>query len=113
MGNLPIRFWNDIHKLIARSLLKYLTCLVSLDGEASATDEAKKRNHVLRKLEKRKKDRTLDPHIEEQFASGRLLACISSPPSHCGRADGYILEKELEFYIKNIQRKKGRGAGAA
>ncbi|ESR46547.1 hypothetical protein CICLE_v10003097mg [Citrus x clementina] len=71
--------------------------------QASATDEAKKRNHVLRKLEKRKKDRTLDPHIEEQFASGRLLACLSSPPSHCGRADGYILEKELEFYIKKIQ----------
>ncbi|OAY65068.1 40S ribosomal protein S8-like [Ananas comosus] len=80
-----------------------------------ATEEAKKSNHVLRKLEKRQQNRTLDPHIEEQFASGRLLACISSRPGQCGRADGYILEgKELEFYMKKIQRKKGKGgAGAA
>ncbi|KAH9685891.1 40S ribosomal protein S8 [Citrus sinensis] len=113
------------------------------EGEAPATDEAKKSNHVLRKLEKRRKDRTLDPHIEEQFGSGRLLACVSSPPGHCGRADGYwidtgeqdsimvifaffflalmgffisdryILEKELEFYMKKIQGKKGRGADVA
>ncbi|EOX93802.1 40S ribosomal protein S8 isoform 3 [Theobroma cacao] len=56
----------------------------------------------------------LDAHIEEQFGAGRLLACISSRPGQCGRADGYILEgKELEFYTKKIQRKKGKGAGAA
>ncbi|KAL9441717.1 hypothetical protein AB3S75_017729 [Citrus x aurantiifolia] len=84
------------------------------EGEAPATEEAKKSNHVLRKLEKRQKDRTLDPHIEEQFGSGRLLACIASRPGQCGRADGYILEgKELEFYMKKLQRKKGKGAGAA
>ncbi|CAL9120736.1 unnamed protein product [Musa textilis] len=83
------------------------------EGEAAA-EEAKKSNHVTRKLEKRQQGRTLDPHIEEQFGSGRLLACISSRPGQCGRADGYILEgKELEFYMKKIQRKKGKGAGAA
>ncbi|MBA0729196.1 hypothetical protein Golax_023447 [Gossypium laxum] len=83
------------------------------DGEVAA-EETKKSNHVLRKLEKRQKERTLDAHIEEQFGSGRLLACISSRPGQCGRADGYILEgKELEFYMKKIQRKKGKGAGAA
>ncbi|OAY76726.1 40S ribosomal protein S8, partial [Ananas comosus] len=78
-------------------------------------EESKKSNHVLRKLEKRQQGRTLDPHIEEQFGGGRLLACISSRPGQCGRADGYILEgKELEFYTKKIQRKKGKGgAGAA
>ncbi|KAJ8440410.1 hypothetical protein Cgig2_017643 [Carnegiea gigantea] len=81
--------------------------------EAEATEEAKKSNHVLRKLEKRKQNRTLDPHIEEQFGGGRLLACISSRPGQCGRADGYILEgKELEFYMKKIQRKKGKAAAA-
>ncbi|CAN1810500.1 40S ribosomal protein S8, partial [Linum perenne] len=59
-------------------------------------------------------ERQLDPHIEEQFGGGRLLACISSRPGQCGRADGYILEgKELEFYMKKLQRKKGKGAGAA
>ncbi|XP_040987102.1 40S ribosomal protein S8-like [Juglans microcarpa x Juglans regia] len=81
---------------------------------APATEEAKKSNHVQRKLEKRQQNRKLDAHIEEQFGSGRLLACISSRPGQCGRADGYILEgKELEFYMKKIQRKKGKGAGAA
>ncbi|XWS11289.1 hypothetical protein CRYUN_Cryun38cG0071300 [Craigia yunnanensis] len=80
------------------------------DGE-TGTDEVKKSNHVLRKLEKRQQNRKLDPHIEEQFGGGRLLACISSRPGQCGRADGYILEgKELEFYMKKIQRKKGKGA---
>ncbi|KAL6219884.1 hypothetical protein ACLB2K_007643 [Fragaria x ananassa] len=57
--------------------------------------------------------RVLDPHIEEQFGGGRLLACISSRPGQCGRADGYILEgKKLEFYVKKLQRKKGKGATA-
>ncbi|CAK9166039.1 unnamed protein product, partial [Ilex paraguariensis] len=80
------------------------------EGEAAA-EETKKSNHVLRKLEKRQQDRKLGPHVEEQFGSGRLLAAISSRPGQCGRADGYILEgKELEFYMKKLQRKKGKGA---
>ncbi|GAB4849725.1 40S ribosomal protein [Ancistrocladus abbreviatus] len=85
------------------------------EGEEGETiEETKKSNHVLRKLEKRQEGRTLDLHIEEQFGGGRLLAAISSRPGQCGRADGYILEgKELEFYMKKIQRKKGKGAGAA
>lgn len=44
----------------------------------------------MRKLQKRQQDRILDPHIEEQFGSGRLLAAISSRPGQCGRADGYL-----------------------
>jgi small subunit ribosomal protein S8e len=84
------------------------------EGDAAAAEEVKKSNHVQRKLEKRQQIRNLDPHIEDQFGSGRLLACISSRPGQCGRADGYILEgKELEFYMKKLQRKKGKGAGAA
>ncbi|KAK4344498.1 hypothetical protein RND71_034674 [Anisodus tanguticus] len=76
--------------------------------------EEKKSNHVQRKLEKRQQDRKIDPHVEEQFASGRLLAAISSRPGQCGRADGYILEgKELEFYMKKLQKKKGKGASGA
>ncbi|MQM10362.1 hypothetical protein Taro_043255 [Colocasia esculenta] len=83
------------------------------DAEGPA-EEAKKSKHVLRKLEKRQQGRKLDQHIEEQFGGGRLLAAISSRPGQCGRADGYILEgKELEFYMKKIQRKKGKGAGGA
>ena len=53
------------------------------------------------------KIRSLDQKLEEQFASGRLLACISSRPGQCGRADGYILEgKELEFYQRKLATKK-------
>ncbi|CAI0374006.1 unnamed protein product [Linum tenue] len=83
--------------------------------EAEAVpEEVKKSSHVTRKLEKRQQTRQLDSHIEEQFGGGRLLACISSRPGQCGRADGYILEgKELEFYMKKLQKKKGKGAGAA
>ncbi|KAG5227114.1 hypothetical protein OIU76_028071 [Salix suchowensis] len=80
------------------------------EGEATS-EETKKSNHVIRKIEKRQQGRQLDPHIEEQFGGGRLLASISSRPGQCGRADGYILEgKELDFYMKKIQRKKGKGA---
>lgn len=50
----------------------------------------KKSKHVQRKLEKRQQNRKLDSHIEEQFGGGRLLACISSRPGQCGRADGYV-----------------------
>ncbi|WP_411026565.1 hypothetical protein [Salmonella sp. s54395] len=47
--------------------------------------------------------------LEEQFGQGRLLACLSSRPGQCGRADGYILEgKELEFYSRKIRAKKGK-----
>ncbi|CAN4103956.1 unnamed protein product [Withania somnifera] len=82
--------------------------------EAEAVPEEKKSNHVQRKLERRQQDRKIDPHVEEQFASGRLLAAISSRPGQCGRADGYILEgKELEFYMKKLQKKKGKGASGA
>uniref|UniRef100_M1DBX3 40S ribosomal protein S8 n=1 Tax=Solanum tuberosum TaxID=4113 RepID=M1DBX3_SOLTU len=86
------------------------------EGEeaAEAAAEEKKSNHVQRKLEKRQQDRKINPHVEEQFASGRLLAAISSRPGQCGRADGYILEgKELEFYMKKLQKKKGKGASGA
>ncbi|CAN8244183.1 unnamed protein product [Cochlearia groenlandica] len=88
------------------------------EGEEEAAapavvEETKKSNHVQRKIEKRQEGRNLDSHIEDQFASGRLLACISSRPGQCGRADGYILEgKELEFYMRKIQKKKGKGATA-
>ncbi|XP_047338441.1 40S ribosomal protein S8-like [Impatiens glandulifera] len=82
--------------------------------EAAATEEAKKSAHVVRKIEKRQEERKLDAHVEEQFAGGRLLAAISSRPGQCGRCDGYLLEgKELEFYMKKIQKKKGKGAGAS
>mmetsp|Transcript_43024 Transcript_43024/g.31412 ORF Transcript_43024/g.31412 Transcript_43024/m.31412 type:complete len:205 (+) Transcript_43024:54-668(+) len=75
--------------------------------KVEAEEEKKGSHHVQRKLAERQKTRTLDPALDEQFASGRLLACISSRPGQSGRCDGYILEgKELEFYSKMLKRRK-------
>ncbi|CEP02281.1 40S ribosomal protein S8 [Plasmodiophora brassicae] len=62
---------------------------------------------VDKKHKKRLEKHVIDPKVEEQFVSGRLYACIASRPGQCGRCDGYILEgKELEFYMKKVQKKK-------
>lgn len=51
-------------------------------------------------MQGRTKGHVIDPALDEQFATGRLYACIASRPGQCGRCDGYILEgKELEFYV--------------
>ena len=73
--------------------------------------EKKQSKHVLRKIAAAQKNRTLDPAIDDEFSSGRLLACISSRPGQSGRVDGYVLEgKELDFYQKMLKRKKGSSA---
>ena len=75
--------------------------------EEGEDEETKKSSHVLRKLKDRQATRTLDPQLDDQFATGRLYACISSRPGQCGRCDGYILEgKELEFYSRQLAKKK-------
>ncbi|MBA0771019.1 hypothetical protein Gotri_019552 [Gossypium trilobum] len=63
-------------------------------GETS-TEEAKKSNHVMRKLEKQQRYRGLVVGLH-LFAAWSVWTC---------RRD-----KELEFYMKKIQRKKGKGA---
>lgn len=76
------------------------------EGDKPA-EEKKKSKHVLAVLKKRQAGRVIDPNVAEQFAAGRLLACISSRPGQSARADGYILEgKELEFYVKKMEKKK-------
>jgi small subunit ribosomal protein S8e len=73
----------------------------------AATEAKKKSGHVLAILKKRQADRKIDQHVADQFTAGRLLACIVSRPGQSGRADGFILEgKELEFYIKKMEKKK-------
>merc|ERR1711931_191761 len=66
-------------------------------------------HHLRRKIDARKPGAKLDQHLEEQFTSGRLLACVSSRPGQSGRCDGYILEgKELDFYLKKLKTKRGK-----
>jgi small subunit ribosomal protein S8e len=108
----PFRTWYSQHYGV--EIGKKKKAAVKKDEEAAETEEEKKQSkRVLTKIAKRQEGLKLDPHLEDQFASGRLLACISSRPGQCGRSDGYILEgKELEFYQKKIQKKKGKGAAA-
>merc|ERR1712183_1075006 len=62
-----------------------------------------------KKCADRKKTAKVDPLLEEQFQTGRILAAISSRPGQVGRADGYVLDgKELEFYIRKLKAKKGK-----
>jgi small subunit ribosomal protein S8e len=69
--------------------------------------ETKKSRHVAAKIKHNATGRIIDSKLAEQFNSGRVLACISSRPGQSGRCDGYILEgRELEFYVKKLERKK-------
>ena len=61
----------------------------------------------LRRFERRRKLYTIEKALADQFLTGKLLACITSRPGQVGRADGYILEgKELEFYMRKLEKKK-------
>jgi small subunit ribosomal protein S8e len=72
-----------------------------------ARAETKRSKHLLAKIKHNVAGRVIDQKVQEQFTSGRLLACISSRPGQSGRCDGYILEgRELEFYQKKLERKK-------
>eukprot|EP00897_Mesotaenium_endlicherianum_P010240 jgi/Mesen1/9244/ME000006S09239 len=109
----PFRQWYNQHYGIDVGKKKIKAVKKDEEGEAAA-EEKKPSSHVTRKLEKRGEGHKLDSHLDDQFASGRLYACIASRPGQCGRCDGYILEgKELEFYLRKLQKKKGKGAGAA
>ena len=75
--------------------------------ETVVVEEKKKSKHVEAKLKHRQEKRELATKINEMFNSGRLLACVSSRPGQSGRCDGYVLEgKELEFYLKKMDKRK-------
>ncbi|KAI9145653.1 ribosomal protein S8e/ribosomal biogenesis NSA2 [Paraphysoderma sedebokerense] len=100
----PFRQWYEAHYGVPLGRKK--------KGAAAAEavdDLANKQrsNHVQRKLEARKPNAKVDPHLEDQFATGRLYASVSSRPGQSGRCDGYILEgKELEFYLRKLKTRK-------
>jgi len=105
----PFKQWYQQHYGVEVGLKKR----AGAAAQQAAAEEAAKgqSNHVTRKLKQRNQNRKLDSLLEDQFAVGRLYACISSRPGQCGRCDGYILEgRELEFYLKKMQKKKGKAA---
>ena len=95
----PFRQWYEAH---------YGVAVGKKNKKTEEEKEPKKQSaSVLKKIAKRASDRKLDPNLNSQFDTGRLLACISSRPGQCGRCDGFVLEgKELEFYVKRMARKK-------
>ncbi|CAM9860416.1 unnamed protein product [Ectocarpus fasciculatus] len=99
----PFKHWYENHYGVVIGLKKGKKA-APVEEEAVA-----KSDHVKRKLAKRQTDRDLSTLLDEQVASGRFLACISSRPGQSGRCDGYILEgKELEFYQKMLAKKKSK-----
>ena len=79
----------------------------TLGKKKREVEEKKQSKSVLAKVAARQDAKVVDPNVNSQFDTGRLLACISSRPGQCGRCDGFILEgKELEFYVKRMARKK-------
>ncbi|KAL1525517.1 hypothetical protein AB1Y20_020373 [Prymnesium parvum] len=98
----PFRQWYEAHYGSAVGKKKK-----KLEEGETPEPEKKQSASVLKKIAKRAELRQLDPNLNSQFDTGRLLACVSSRPGQCGRCDGYILEgKELEFYVKRMARKK-------
>jgi len=96
----PFRQWYEAHYGVAVGKKKK-------KDDAEKPEDKKKSKAVTKKIEARQEGRVLDPNVNSQFDTGRLLACISSRPGQCGRADGFVLEgKELEFYVKRMARKK-------
>ena len=93
----PFRQWYEAHYGVALGKKK-----------RKEEEEPKKLSaSVQKKQTGRQATRVIDPNVNSQFDTGRLLACISSRPGQCGRADGYVLEgKELEYYVKRMARKK-------
>jgi len=103
----PFRQWYEAHYALplARKKGQKLTD----EEEARISGAQKRAKGTLKKYETRQKTAAVEPHLIEQFQSGRLLACISSRPGQSGRCDGYILEgKELDFYLRKIRAKKAK-----
>ena len=59
------------------------------EGEGEGEGEKRISESMKKKHAERQAARKLDPHLEDQFASGRLFACIASRPGQSGRCDGY------------------------
>jgi len=99
----PFRSWYESHYILPLGRKK------GAKTEADETINKKRSKKTLKKYKERQKTAVVEQALEEQFMTGRVLACVASRPGQCGRADGYILEgRELEFYLKKIKSKKGK-----
>jgi len=98
----PLRQWYLKHYDVELNKKK-------VEESDAAKAETKRSRHLKAKLKQTANGKVIDQKVADQFNSGRLLACISSRPGQSGRLDGYVLEgKELEFYQKKLEKKKGK-----
>ncbi|XP_031570814.1 40S ribosomal protein S8-like [Actinia tenebrosa] len=104
----PFRQWYEAHYGVPLGRKKSSKKETTETEESDALNQ-KRSNHCQRKVENRKAQAKIASTLDDQFVTGRLLACVSSRPGQSGRCDGYILEgKELEFYSKKIKAKKAK-----
>jgi len=89
----PFKAWYRTHYGVDLGKKKKAvpTAATTQPQDAAAAAAEKRSKHVLSSQKIRRQNHTLDAALEEMFASGRLLACVSSRPGQSGRCDGYIL----------------------
>ncbi|XP_045602242.1 small ribosomal subunit protein eS8 [Procambarus clarkii] len=101
----PFRQWYEAHYALPLGRKK----TTKLTDAEEAVLNKKRSKKTEKKYKERQRTAKVEGPLEDQFMTGRVLACIASRPGQCGRADGYILEgKELEFYLRKIKSKKSK-----
>jgi small subunit ribosomal protein S8e len=96
----PFKTWYESHYGVKCGIKK------GGEREQPSEDLSTKSEKVRAKFTSRQQHRKLESAIDAQFASGRILAKITSRPGQTGRCDGYILEgTELVFYQKMMAKK--------
>lgn len=102
----PFKLWYESHYKLAivKKVADGQNVIKTEPTKAEAGKKLSKKVAV--KIADRQKEYKVDPAVEAQFPTGKLLAIISSRPGQSGRADGYILEgPELAFYQKMMMQK--------
>ncbi|KAK3583207.1 hypothetical protein CHS0354_025728 [Potamilus streckersoni] len=101
----PFRQWYEAHYAAPLGRKKG----IKLSEQEEAVLNKVRSKKTQKKYEERQKTKQVEQALDEQFATGRVLAKVVSRPGQCGRCDGYILEgKELEFYMRKTKAKKGK-----
>lgn len=78
----PFRQWYESHYAAP------VTRKGKQSAELSDIQSKTRSKHAQRELETKQKSAKIDPAMEQQFASGRLYAILTSRPGQSGRADG-------------------------
>ncbi|KAL3889969.1 hypothetical protein ACJMK2_002283 [Sinanodonta woodiana] len=101
----PFRQWYEAHYAAPLGRKKG----IKLSEQEEAVLNKVRSKKTQKKYEERQKSKQVEQALDEQFATGRVLAKVVSRPGQCGRCDGYVLEgKELEFYMRKTKAKKGK-----